>query len=319
MSKKVIIPILLALVLSSCQLNHISSKEQNSSSESIFSSESSLSTNEESIDTSSSQEEQAFIPEGYNLKWSDEFKGSTLSNNWEAMIGDGSNYGVYRWGNNEDQYYKEENAFVSGDNLHIVAVKDHVVTEDHTYTVSSARLRTKGKVSFTYGYFVSRIKLPAGTGLWPAFWMLPESNYQDRWWPDSGEIDIMEARGRLVNQYGATIHTANINHQDVYKNKDYNFTDSDITSYHDYGVLWDESGFKFYIDGEMFFEVKSSAYQNNNPFYTDTSSNAPFDQPFHILLNLAVGGNYDNGRTVDSSFEEAEMLVDYVRVYQKII
>ena len=67
----------------------------------------------------------------------------------------------------------------------------------------------------------------------------------------------------------------------------------------------------------MFFEVKSSTYQNNNPFYTDTSSNAPFDQPFHILLNLAVGGNYDNGRTVDSSFEEAEMLVDYVRVYQK--
>jgi hypothetical protein len=128
----------------------------------------------------------------------------------------------------------------------------------------------------------------------------------------------MEARGRIVNQYGATIHTANINHQDVYKNKDYNFTDSDITSYHDYGVLWDESGFKFYIDGEMFFEVKSSTYQNNNPFYTDTSSNAPFDQPFHILLNLAVGGNYDNGRTVDSSFEEAEIGVMNPKATRKL-
>ena len=261
--------------------------------------------------------EEPFIPEGYRLKWADEFQGSSLSNSWELMIGDGSNYGVYRWGNNEEQYYKEENAFVSGDNLHIVAMKDRIVTDEYTFNISSARLRTRGKAYFTYGYFVSRIKLPAGTGLWPAFWMLPERNYQGHYWPDSGEIDIMEARGRLVNQYGATIHTGNASHQDIIKNKEYNFVNSDITSYHDYGVLWDESGFKFYIDGEMFFEVTSSTYQNNNPLYSDNSANAPFDQPFHLLLNLAVGGNYDSGRTVDSSFEEAEMLVDYVRVYQK--
>ena len=321
MKNKYAFPILIALILSSCTTNPLPSQENDSSKDSIPSipSISDSATDSASMSESSSSEETIdVLPEGYTkLFWHDEFNGNSLSNDWEAMIGDGSNYNVYRWGNNELQYYKKENAYVHDDALHILALKERNVSGEDVYEYSSARLRTKGKVFTTYGYIVARIKLPVGTGMWPAFWMLPENHYQDRWWPDSGEIDIMEARGRLPDTYGATIHTANENHQDVYKFKDYTFTDSDISEYHTYGVLWNEQGFNFSIDGEFFFEVKPSTYQNNNPFYTDTSSVAPFDQPFHILLNLAIGGNYDGGRKPDDSFQEAEMLVDYVRIYQK--
>ena len=307
MKKSIIIPALFSMVLSSCTINIFSNGDDSSSS------------NEYSSNESSKNDDMNIVPDGYDLLyWSDEFSGTALGNHWEAMIGDGSNYGNYRWGNNEEQFYKKENAFVYNDQLHIVAIRERNVTEkEEVYEYSSARIVTKGKVFTTYGYFVARIKLPVGTGLWPAFWMLPENNYQHRWWPDSGEIDIMEARGRIPNAFGSTIHTANANHQDIFRSKEYNFNNSDISEYHDYGVLWDENGFKFYIDGEMFFEVTPSQYQNNNAFYSDNSPQAPFDQPFHIIFNLAIGGVYDNGRSVDEDFQEAEMLVDYVRIYKK--
>ena len=265
-----------------------------------------------------------YAPAGYELKWGDEFDASVLSDNWEPMIGDGSNYGIYRWGNNEEQYYKAENAYVEDDALHILALREETTYQRDenttlTYHFSSARLRTTKKVFTTYGYIESRILLPAGTGLWPAFWMLPESRYEGRGWPVSGEIDIMEARGRIPTSIGATIHSGNASGQQAYTSKDYNFTDGeDITSYHCYGVEWTEAAFYFYVDGNLFHTVTNTTYQRNNPLYTDKSSSAPFDQPFHLLLNLAIGGNFDGGKSVSSDFKEAEMLVDYVRIFNKV-
>ena len=320
MKKRIIIPSLVALLTCSCTITSLSVSSNEDSSTSSASSQ-------EPISSSGSQEESSSsihaLLDDYSLYWSDEFEGTSLGSSWEAQIGDGTNYSVYRWGNNEDQYYKKENASVSGGLLHIVAKKEETSyrTEDNevrTYHYTSARLRTTGRITTTYGYIESRIKLPAGTGLWPAFWMLPEENFEGKWWPTNGEIDIMEAKGRILNKYGATIHTGTSNGQDYYKNKDYTFlsTEGDITDFHNYGVEWSTAGFTFYIDGYAFFSVTPYQYQNSNGLYA-VSETAPFDRPFHILLNLAVGGNYDNGRVPEDNFSQAEMLVDYVRIYHK--
>ena len=263
-------------------------------------------------------EDYGFVPDGYSLFFEDEFNGDSLSkDNWEVMYGDGSLYNVYRWGNNEEQFYKEENIVVSDGALHIIAKKESTHTERKDFEYTSARIRSQGKVTTTFGYIESRIKLPLGTGMWPAFWMLPESNYQGRWWPVSGEIDIMEAKGRLPLEAAATVHTASPSGHAM-RGKTYNFKQNDdISNYHCYGVLWEEELLEFYIDGQCYFSCPSSSYQHGNTLYSDQSKSAPFDAPFHILLNLAVGGNYDGGRLPEDSFEQAEMAVDYVRIFHK--
>ena len=319
MKKLSVVPSLLALVMCSCTITTFSSesKEPTSSSNPISSEEQPSSSELAPASSSPTQ------LEGYSLYWSDEFDGNSLNTaNWEPQIGDGTNYNVYRWGNNEQQYYKSENAIVNNGELHIVAKKETTISQvdgaDVTYEYTSARLRTTRKVTTTYGYIEARIKLPAGTGLWPAFWMLPEDNFEGMWWPTNGEIDIMEAKGRILNKYGATIHTGTSSGQDYYKNKDYTFTTAqgDITEYHKYGCEWSTNGFAFYIDDVKFFEVLPKTYQGTNAIYA-SSETAPFDRPFHILLNLAVGGNYDSNRVPDDTFSQAEMLVDYVRIYHK--
>lgn len=312
--KKIFIALpLLTLTLSACSLTNSSTNSSDASSLDALSS----SSYEESL-----PEVPTFL-EDYSLYWHDEFDGDNLSEDWEPMIGDGTNYNVYRWGNNEEQYYKKENASVSGGRLHITAKKEKTTYytekgEERAYEYTSARLRTKGKVTTTYGYVEARIRLPEGTGMWPAFWMLPEENFEDMWWPTSGEIDIMEAKGRLLDTFGATIHTGNSSNKDYYKFKEYTFSseEDDITAFHKYGVLWSKEGFTFYIDEKPFFSVTPREYKNSNSLY-NISESAPFDRPFHILLNLAVGGNYDGGRSPDENFKQAEMLVDYVRIYQK--
>ena len=318
MKKSISLFPLIAVVLTSCSVN--ASSKESSSIDSSASIE--LSSSQELSSSSKTSSELPEYLEDYSLFWEDEFEGTTLSNNWEPMIGDGTNYNVYRWGNNEEQYYKSENATVSGGNLHIKAKREQTSYyhegEQRTYEYTSARLRTTGKITTTYGYIESRIKLPAGTGLWPAFWMLPEDNFQGKWWPTNGEIDIMEAKGRILNKYGATIHTGTSAGADYYKFKEYTFlsTEEGITGFHTYGVDWSTEGFTFYIDGKSFFSVTPYQYQNSNGLYA-SSPTAPFDQPFQILLNLAVGGNYDERRSPDKDFKQAEMLVDYVRIYQK--
>ena len=297
-----------------------SSKESgvNSSQDSVDSSDvisEEVSSNEEDIDIPGKFV--GYAPDGYSLTFEDEFDQNNLSDNWEPMIGDGSDYGVYRWGNNEEQYYKKENAVVKNNALHIIAKREDTRAERDTYHFTSARLRTQGKVTTTYGYIEARIKLPAGNGLWPAFWMLPEKRFANKGWPTSGEIDIMEAKGRILNAYGSAVHDANTSGH-VYSSKDYKFDSStDITDFHCYGLEWTEEYLRFFIDGYNFFSVSNVVYQRNNPTYTEVSASAPFDRDFHILLNLAIGGNYDGGITVSDDFESAEMVVDYVRIFKE--
>lgn len=317
---------LFILTLAGCEYfvigSNTNSQSQSSEDSIVKSNENSVDSSDVSSEISSSEEEEldhfeGYAPNGYSLTFEDEFDQRKLSDNWEPMIGDGSDYGVYRWGNNEEQYYKKENAIVRDNALHIIAKREDTRAERDTYHFTSARLRTQGKVATTYGYIEARIKLPAGNGLWPAFWMLPEARFAGKGWPTSGEIDIMEAKGRILNSYGSAVHDANTSGH-VYSSKDYKFDSStDITDFHCYGLLWTEDYLKFYIDGVNFFSVSSVVYQRNNPTYTEVSSSAPFDRDFHILLNLAIGGNYDGGITVSDDFESAEMVVDYVRIFKE--
>ncbi len=269
--------------------------------------ESSSSDDEEEI--SSTVEEES----GWVLSWSDEFEGDSLdTSNWEYMIGDGSNYGISGWGNSELEYYQSGNTSVEDGKLVITAKRESV----GGYSYTSSRLRTKGKVSMTYGKIEARMALPEGQGLWPAFWMLPENSYENQGWPHSGEIDIMEARGRQTRISTSALHYANDSNEHYYKTASHTWVLTDytyITDYHTYGVIWTEDSMSFYVDDEEDIHLTVTREEWQTAAYPDDEG--PFDQPFHILINLAVGGSFDNYLEPDSSFESASMYVDYVRIY----
>ncbi|MWV42667.1 family 16 glycosylhydrolase [Paenibacillus sp. HJL G12] len=231
----------------------------------------------------------------WNLVWSDEFNGNSLDkSNWKTEIGTGTG----GWGNNELQYYtdRQENVQVTGGNLVITARKEAYGGMNYT----SARIKTQGLHSFTYGKIEARIKLPSGQGLWPAFWLLG-SNIDSVGWPKSGETDIMERVNN--NPYvNGTVHW-DANGQADYGQVSGNI---DFSQYHVYSVEWDSKYIKWFVDGQQF-----------NAFYIEngTGNTEEFQRPFFLLLNLAVGGNWPGSPNNSTQFP-AQMLVDYVRVYQ---
>ncbi len=257
--------------------------------------------------------------EGFELVWNDEFDGDTLdTSKWDYQYGNGGEYGNPGWGNYEEQYYlnREENVRVEDGKLIITAVK-----EDSVMPYTSARIRTitnSGDVLFatTYGRVEARIKMPAEEGLWPAFWMLPVDTSTYGKWAASGEIDIMEAKGRLTDQIGGAAHFGGIWPNNTYQNKEYVFQDgTDITDFHLYSIEWEPDEIRWYVDNECYFilndwySVDTSGTEYENP--------APFDVPFYIILNLAVGGTFDSEADLDNAEFPAEMEVDFVRVYRK--
>jgi len=236
-----------------------------------------------------------------NVVWADEFSGSSLDlTKWNYQIGDGCAIGICGWGNNELQSYQEGNVSVSNGTLKITAKKERIKGSQYT----SGRINSKGKGDFTYGRFEASVKLPYGDGLWPAFWML-STNEPYGGWPQSGEIDIMEfTASNPTNIYG-TIH-----YGDPYPNNQYQGNDFDIfegafpDAFHEFAIEWEPNEIRWYIDG-ILYSTKTSA---------DVSPYAwPFDQDFHFLLNVAVGGNL--GGPVNNGMLPATMEVDYVRVY----
>jgi len=256
-----------------------------------------------------------YVPSGYSLKWSDEFAGSSLNDAyWSQQTGNGSDYGIWGWGNNEQENYQAANTSVGDGALHITAKREATTIGSTAYNFTSGRLRSYGKISATYGYVVAKIKLPAIQGMWPAFWMLPESSYQSKGWPTSGEIDIMENRGREAYSIGGTTHSANSSGADVYHTQAYGLTSS-IENYHVYAVEWTADSISFSADGHIYNTVDKATWVNGNAAYN--GGPAPFNAPFHIVLNLAVGGQYDNNLLPPDSFSSATMDVDYVRIYQK--
>ncbi len=261
--------------------------------------------------------------EGYKLIWSDEFDGDSLDNTkWSCQIGTGTSEGLTDWGNQELEYYtdREENVRVENGELVITAIKEEKRVGGKMFT--SARIRTvtdDDEVLFStkYGRVEARIKLPQGEGLWPAFWMLPVDDSIYNEWASSGEIDIMEARGRLPDRVEGTIHYGQNWPNNVYKGQEYVFPeDTDITDYHLYSLEWEPGILRWYIDNEC-YHTTEQWFSKGPASGADYTWPAPFDVPFYLLLNMAVGGTFDLESNPYSLDEPAEMKVDYVRVYQK--
>jgi len=240
------------------------------------------------------------------LVWSDEFdyKGLPDSSKWSYDKGMGcpDNCG---WGNNELQFYswnRPENARVSDGKLTIEARKEKF--EGAAYT--SARLVSKNKGDWKYGRFDVKAKLPAGTGMWPAIWMLP-TKWEYGGWPHSGEIDIMENVGYLPDSIFGTVHTGSYNGMlGTQKSKGLSLDDLS-KAFHVYSVEWTAETISFFID-----EKKYHVFNNDHK----GSEGWPFDKDFHLLLNIAVGGNWGGKFGVDDKIFPQKMEIDYVRVYQ---
>ncbi len=285
-------------------------KDINSNSVSINSQTlDSVSKPSENISTSVTPE-----PSKYKLKWEDNFNDSALNEQyWNYMYGDGSKYGIdWGWGNGELQSYEKENVSLRDGNLVITARRETGMTSTNKeYT--SARITTKDKISTTYGRVEARMALPVGQGLWPAFWMLPDPNTPYGGWPHSGEIDIMEARGRLIGETTGALHYSDLNGGHQYQSGVNTFNGTDLTAWHVYAVEWDKNQIKWFVDDNNFMTITADSWSTQA---SPSSLTAPFDSDFHILFNFAIGGQFDGFVNPDASFQSAEMKVDYVRIYE---
>lgn len=241
----------------------------------------------------------------YQLVWSEEFDGDVLDTSiWNPQInGNGS-------GNNEKQYYTDrtDNLRLEDGLLIIEARKENYDWAEYT----SGRITTSGNADFAYGKIEASIDLPAGGGLWPAFWMMGYGS-----WPSCGEIDILEYVG---NNPGYVIHALHTSLKNGTAGNNWSST-PDVENleegFHTFAIEWEycywgnRDIIKFYVDG-----VKTAEYYD--PVTYDDDSEWPFNDQFFILLNLAVGGSL--GGTIDDSIFDNEVLmkVDYVRVYQRL-
>jgi len=230
------------------------------------------------------------------LVWQEDFKSAKLDESvWNFELGDGCP-NICGWGNNEREHYTKENHTIANGNLVIEARK-----EGEKYT--STRITTKGKKEFKYGRIECRAKLPVGNGIWPAFWMLG-ANIEKVGWPKSGEIDILEYIGRDPHQVYTTLHTQD-GHGDKGHGKRTEIADIE-TGFHVFAVDWNKDRMDFFVDEKLVFTY-NPAVKNEDSW--------PYDQPFYILLNMAVGGNF-GGPAVDDGIFPQSFVVDYIKVYQ---
>jgi beta-glucanase (GH16 family) len=239
----------------------------------------------------------------WQLVWSDEFGGTNVdTTKWTFDIGNGSG----GWGNNELEYYtsRATNVYVTNGLLHIVARKETYGSCSYT----SARLKTLGLFSTLYGRFEFRVKLPPGKGYWPALWLMPLNSVYGGW-AASGEVDIMENKGRIPTQVMGTLHFgAPYPGQDQSHGLPYTFTGGDsVTNFHVYAMEWTTNSYSWYVDNTL-YQTQTSWWSSGGAYP------APFNIPFYIIMNLAVGGQFDvppDGSTVFPG----DMQVDYVRAY----
>jgi beta-glucanase (GH16 family) len=235
--------------------------------------------------------------------WADEFSGSAVdTSKWSFLIGDGCSEGVCGWGNNELQSYQTANATVSNGTLKIEAREERIKNKNYT----SARIRTLNQGEWTFGRFSARIKIPTGQGIWPAFWMLPTDEVFGGW-PRSGEIDIMENIGSEPSTVHGTIHYGEAFPNNQSTGASYvlpggeRFTDA----FHEFAIERQAGVIRWTVDGVL-FSAKTTA--DTDPF------NWPFDERFHFLLNVAVGGNWPGNPDGTTVFPQV-MEVDWVRVH----
>lgn len=247
--------------------------------------------------------------EEYEMVWSEEFdyEGRLDSTKWTYLIGNGHEYGIPGWGNGELQYYTDslDNVFVHDGILTIKASTEGM----NGYGYTSGRIVTKDNADFTYGIFEICAMMPTGLGTWPAIWMLPTDNVYGGW-PYSGEIDIMEAVGFETDTVHWNIHTKAHNWGDNRSVGDHDTIENIATEFHRYGVKWLEDRIMFYVDGVHKFTYTPENLNDSNYW--------PFDQDFHLLLNIAVGGAWGGIQGIQTGDWETTMDVDYIRVYQEV-
>ena len=254
-------------------------------------------------------EEKFELDSSYSLVWMDEFEGSELDlNNWSYEEHEPG------WVNSELQKYvaSENNIYLNDGKLVIQPIKTVAENGDVSYT--SGRINSQNKQTFKYGYFECRAKVPTGAGFLPAFWMMPNDENLYGQWPKCGEIDIMEVMGQQTNKLYGTIHFGEP-HSESQGTKilsSGNFADS----FHTFACEWEPGVIRWYVDGVLFHE-ENDWYSTTKNVGTVTYP-APFDQPFYLIFNVAVGGSWVGNVDDSTPFDErAQLVVDYVKVYQK--
>ncbi|MDY3351419.1 glycoside hydrolase family 16 protein [Riemerella anatipestifer] len=246
---------------------------------------------------------QALPERQWELVWSDEFSGESGvlpdETKWTYDIGMGEN----GWGNQELQYYtnRPENVSLDGSgNLVITAKKENYSGAAYT----SARIKTQGLFSHTYGKIEARIKTPYGPGLWPAFWILG-NNVDTQGWPKCGEIDIMELKGNIPNVVHGSLHGPGYSAGNAVT-KSYGLKNSRFDAdFHVFSVEWKKDQIDFFVDGYLYQRVMAK----------DVPGEWVYNQPFFLILNTAVGGNFVGFPTDGTTFPQ-KMYIDYVRVYK---
>lgn len=238
------------------------------------------------------------------LVFADEFNvdGMPDSANWDYE------QGYLR--NTEMQYYtvgRAENARVAGGNLIITATPDSALIDGEIRPVTSASLITRGKHEWTYGYVEVRAKLPQGRGTWPAIWMMPSDRSYGRW-PSCGEIDIMENVGYNPDNIHFSAHCETYNHI-INTQKTHVIEVPGVQNdFHTYGLQWAPDSLAWYMDGEHQYTV----HRDSAATYREW----PYDKPFYLILNFAVGGSWGGNQGVDMDAFPQEYLIDYVRLYK---
>ena len=246
---------------------------------------------------------------GYSFKWGDDFAGTSLNrSDWNVELH------APGWVNSELQEYvdSDENIQVKDGNLLLKPVEK--TNADGTKSYTSGRINTQGKHDFKYGYFECRAKVPAGKGYLPAFWMMPADENLYGQWPKCGEIDIMEVMGQETNKAYGTIHYGEPHDQSqgTYTvSEKNNFADN----YHTYACEWEPGKIIWYIDGVKFHE--ESDWFSAKSGQGEVTYPAPFDQPFYMILNLAVGGSWVGYPDATTTYDDQQFAIDYVKVYQK--
>jgi beta-glucanase (GH16 family) len=248
----------------------------------------------------------------WSLVWSDEFNGTAVdADDWTHDIGTGCP-DLCGWGNNELQYYRSQNVTVSGGNLVITSRAESYGGAAFT----SGKIHSRGKHAFLYGRIEMRAKIPTGGGMWPAFWMMPEDEVYGGW-AASGEIDIMES-ANATTSVGGALHYGGTWPSNTSTSGSYSLGGANFAGdFHIYAVEWEPDTIRWYVDGVLFMTRTSDQWYTNA---APGNPRAPFDQPFYIILNTAVGGNYTgctDGGCVTASLPQ-QFLVDYVRVYEDI-
>ena len=256
----------------------------------------------------------------WTLVWSDEFDGpagSPPSDVWVPDIGAGG------WGNEQLEYNTDDpdNASLDGEG-HLAITARREARDGAEYT--SARLTTAGRYTHGPGRFEAVMQLPAGTGLWPAFWMLGE-DYPTVGWPNCGEIDILEAKGQEPKRIQGALHFGGRWPANTFTVGEHFFDSGSIADFHVYALEWNPGEMHWEVDGKVYATMNSwwstgrvdekggvapQAEADLNPWP------APFDKPFQVLINLAVGGKFLGNPDATTPFP-AEMEVDYVRVYER--